>query len=158
MSVAYDRSSAPKDCRVSGWMQGRDLDLPVDTNKMFLLVEFMYDLEKSAAQTFDVLDAAGVGIVDTVRLDFSSNHGSTSHTCIYRLRVHGHEPDSVSMFNVDGAVEKSWCKGGIGDILRDEDGAVLGSFSESVGEALQFWRLLKQGYYSSSLVGVRGAD
>ncbi|KAE8709198.1 protein ETHYLENE INSENSITIVE 3-like isoform 1 [Hibiscus syriacus] len=96
-SVAYDRSSAPKDCRVSGWMQGRDLNLPVDTNKMFLLVEFMYDLEKSAAQTFDVLDAAGVGIVDTVRLDFSSNHGSTSHTCIYRLRVHGEEPDFVSM-------------------------------------------------------------
>ncbi|XWS74629.1 hypothetical protein CRYUN_Cryun01aG0014800 [Craigia yunnanensis] len=96
-SVAYDRSSAPKDCRVSGWMQGRDLDLLIDANKMFLLAEFTYDLEKSSAQTFDVLDAAGVGIVDTIRLDFSSNHGSTSHTCIYRLRVHGHEPDSVSM-------------------------------------------------------------
>ncbi|GMI73281.1 SAD1/UNC-84 domain protein 1, ARABIDOPSIS SAD1/UNC-84 DOMAIN PROTEIN 1 [Hibiscus trionum] len=96
-SVAYDRSSAPKDCRVSGWLQGRDLDLPVDADKMFLLGEFMYDLEKSSAQTFDVSDAADVGMVDTVRLDFHSNHGSTSHTCIYRLRVHGHEPDSVSM-------------------------------------------------------------
>ena len=96
-SVAYDRSSAPKDCRVSGWLQGRDLDLPVDGNKMFLLAEFTYDLEKSSAQTFDVFDAAGVGTVDTVRLDFTSNHGSPSHTCIYRLRVHGHEPDSVSM-------------------------------------------------------------
>ncbi|XWS65416.1 hypothetical protein CRYUN_Cryun05aG0111000 [Craigia yunnanensis] len=96
-SVAYDRSSAPKDCRVSGWLQGRDLDLPVDGNKMFLLAEFTYDLEKSSAQTFDVLDAAGVGTVDTVRLDFASNHGSPSHTCIYRLRVHGHELDSVSM-------------------------------------------------------------
>ncbi|KAG8501823.1 hypothetical protein CXB51_004629 [Gossypium anomalum] len=96
-NVAYDRSSAPKDCRVSGWMQGRDLDLPIDPNKMFVLAEFMYDLEKSSAQTFDVSDAGGIGIVDTVRLDFSSNHGSTSHTCIYRLRVHGHEPDSVSM-------------------------------------------------------------
>ncbi|XP_052485735.1 SUN domain-containing protein 1 isoform X2 [Gossypium raimondii] len=96
-NVAYDRSSAPKDCRVSGWMQGRDLDLPIDPNKMFVLAEFMYDLEKSSAQTFDVSDAGGVGIVNTVRLDFSSNHGSTSHTCIYRLRVHGHEPDSVSM-------------------------------------------------------------
>ncbi|XP_022743867.1 SUN domain-containing protein 1-like [Durio zibethinus] len=96
-SVAYDRSSAPKDCRVSGWLQARDLDLPVDGNKMFLLAEFTYDLEKSSAQTFDVLDAAGVGIVDTVRLDFASNHGSPSHTCIYRLRVHGHEPDSVSV-------------------------------------------------------------
>ncbi|KAK8301462.1 hypothetical protein V6Z11_D04G021300 [Gossypium hirsutum] len=96
-NVAYDRSSAPKDCRVSGWMQGRDLDLPIDPNKMFVLAEFMYDLEKSSAQTFDVSDAGGVGIVNTVRLDFSSNHGSTSHTCIYRLRVHGQEPDSVSM-------------------------------------------------------------
>ncbi|KAL1173933.1 hypothetical protein V6Z11_A05G445800 [Gossypium hirsutum] len=96
-NVAYDRSSAPKDCRISGWMQGRDLDLPIDPNKMFVLAEFMYDLEKSSAQTFDVSDAGGVGIVDTVRLDFSSSHGSTSHTCIYRLRVHGHEPDSVSM-------------------------------------------------------------
>ncbi|XVF24550.1 hypothetical protein REPUB_Repub13aG0137900 [Reevesia pubescens] len=96
-SVAYDRSSAPKDCRVSGWLQGRDLDLAVDTNKMFVLAEFSYDLEKSSAQTYDLLDAAGVGIVDTVRLDFSSNHGSPTHTCIYRLRVHGHEPDSVSM-------------------------------------------------------------
>ncbi|KAK6228512.1 hypothetical protein SCA6_000852 [Theobroma cacao] len=96
-SVAYDRSSAPKDCRVSGWQQGRDLDSPVDGYKMFLLAEFTYDLEKSSAQTFDVLDAAGVGIIDTVRLDFSSNHGSPSHTCIYRLRVHGHEPDFVSV-------------------------------------------------------------
>ncbi|XVE52370.1 hypothetical protein DITRI_Ditri02bG0117000 [Diplodiscus trichospermus] len=96
-SVAYDRSSAPKDCRVSGWLQGRDPDAPVDGNKMFLLAEFTYDLEKSSAQTIDVLDAAGVGIVDTVRLYFTSNHGSPSHTCIYRLRVHGHEPDFVSM-------------------------------------------------------------
>ncbi|XVF82595.1 hypothetical protein PTKIN_Ptkin16aG0062100 [Pterospermum kingtungense] len=94
-SVAYDRSSAPKNCRVSGWLQGRDLDF--DADKMFLLAEFTYDLEKSNAQTFDVLDTAGVGLVDTVRLDFSSNHGSPSHTCIYRLRVHGHEPNSVSM-------------------------------------------------------------
>ncbi|XVF00117.1 hypothetical protein REPUB_Repub03eG0257500 [Reevesia pubescens] len=100
-SVAYDRSSAPKDCRVSGWLQSGDLDLPVDANKMFLLAEFTYDLEKSSAQTFDVLDGAGVGIVDTVRLDFSSNHGSASHTCIYRFRVHGHEPDSVSMVKME---------------------------------------------------------
>ena len=64
---------------------------------MFLLAEFTYDLEKSNAQTFNVLDPSGVGVVDTVRFDFVSNHGSPSHTCIYRLRVHGVEPDSVSM-------------------------------------------------------------
>ncbi|KAK3002267.1 hypothetical protein RJ639_022561 [Escallonia herrerae] len=93
-SVAYDRSSAPKDCRVSGWLR-RLGDLVVDTEKMFLLTEFTYDLEKSNAQTFNVLDSAGSGAVDTIRLDFTSNHGSPSHTCIYRLRVHGYEPNSV---------------------------------------------------------------
>ncbi|GMY23565.1 SUN domain-containing protein 1-like [Fagus crenata] len=96
-SVAYDRSSAPKDCRVSGWLQGHNMDVAVDAEHMFLLTEFTYDLEKSNAQTFNLLDSAGSGIVDTIRLDFTSNHGSPSHTCIYRFRVHGREPDSVSM-------------------------------------------------------------
>ncbi|GAV69288.1 Sad1_UNC domain-containing protein [Cephalotus follicularis] len=95
-SVAYDRSSAPRDCRISGWLQGHDSDVAV-AEKMFLLTEFTYDLEKSSVQTFNVLDPAGSGVVDTVRLDFTSNHGSSSHTCMYRLRVHGHEPDHVSM-------------------------------------------------------------
>lgn len=98
-SVAYDRRSAPKDCRVSGWLRAHD-DLEVDTEKMFSLAEFTYDLEKSNAQTFDILDSAVSGLVDTVRLDFTSNHGSASHTCIYRLRVHGHEPDAVSMMTM----------------------------------------------------------
>lgn len=64
---------------------------------MFLLTEFSYDLEKSNAQTFNVLNSAGSGVINTIRLDFTSNHGNPSHTCIYRLRVHGHEPESVSM-------------------------------------------------------------
>ncbi|KAI3445201.1 hypothetical protein Pfo_001866 [Paulownia fortunei] len=94
-SVAYDRSSAPKHCRVSGWMQGQDsTDLEIDTKKMFLLTEFTYDLEKSNAQTFKVESAAS-NLVNTIRLDITSNHGSASHTCIYRLRVHGHEPSLV---------------------------------------------------------------
>ena len=97
-SVAYDRSSAPKDCRVSGWLQGHlPTDQVVDTEKMFLLTEFAYDLEKSNTQTYNVLDSAGSGTVDMVRFDFTSNHGSPSHTCIYRLRVHGREPNSVSL-------------------------------------------------------------
>ncbi|KAF7836288.1 SUN domain-containing protein 1-like [Senna tora] len=96
-SVAYDRSSAPKDCRVYGWLQGKNTDSAIDPKKMFLLSEFTYDLEKSNAQTYNVLDSAGSGVIDTVKLDFTSNHGSPSHTCIYRFRVHGHEPDSVSM-------------------------------------------------------------
>ncbi|QCD85790.1 hypothetical protein DEO72_LG3g311 [Vigna unguiculata] len=100
-SVAYDRSSAPKDCRVSGWLQGVNGDSAVDIEKMYLLSEFTYDLEKSNAQTFNVLNSGAFGLINTVRLDFTSNHGSPSHTCIYRFRVHGHEPDSVSMMAVE---------------------------------------------------------
>ncbi|RDY07819.1 SUN domain-containing protein 1, partial [Mucuna pruriens] len=98
-SVAYDRSSAPKECRVSGWLQGQNG--VTDTEKMYLLAEFTYELERSNAQTFNVLSSAGSGVINTVRLDFTSNHGSPSHTCIYRLRVHGHEPDSVSMMALE---------------------------------------------------------
>ncbi|KAI4384101.1 hypothetical protein MLD38_009868 [Melastoma candidum] len=97
-SVAFDRSSAPKDCRVSGWLQGRSDIAAVDATKMLLLTEFAYDLDKSNAQTFDV--DSSVGLINRVRLDFSSNHGSPSHTCIYRFRVHGHEPDSNSLLEM----------------------------------------------------------
>lgn len=103
-SVAYDRSSAPKDCRVSGWLQGPkglESELAIDGEKMHLLTEFLYDLEKSNAQTFEVLDSARSAVIDTVRFEFSSNHGSATHTCIYRLRVHGHEPSSVPMIGSD---------------------------------------------------------
>ncbi|ESW05543.1 hypothetical protein PHAVU_011G188500 [Phaseolus vulgaris] len=100
-SVAYDRSSAPKDCRVSGWLQGLNADSAIDIEKMYLLSEFTYDLEKSNAQTFNVLNSGAFGLINTVRLDFTSNHGSPSHTCIYRFRVHGHEPDSVSVMAVE---------------------------------------------------------
>ncbi|CAM8968180.1 unnamed protein product [Rhodiola kirilowii] len=99
-SVAYDRSSAPKDCRVSGWLQGPKVVSQFDTEKMFLLSEFTYDLDKSNAQTFPVSDSASGGVVNMIRLDFTSNHGSPSHTCIYRLRVHGQEPNSVSMMEL----------------------------------------------------------
>ncbi|KAK6140481.1 hypothetical protein DH2020_025762 [Rehmannia glutinosa] len=99
-SVAYDRSSAPKHCRVSGWMQGQDsTDLEIDTTKMFLLTEFTYDLDKSNAQTFKVQSTVS-NLVDTIRLDVTSNHGSASHTCIYRLRVHGHEPSPVPILGI----------------------------------------------------------
>ncbi|XP_010423509.1 PREDICTED: protein SAD1/UNC-84 domain protein 1-like [Camelina sativa] len=94
-SVAYDRSSAPKGCRVSGWLQGQESS--VDEEKIQLLTEFTYDLDRSNAQTFNILDSSYSGLVDTVRLDFTSNHGSDSHTCIYRFRVHGSAPDPVSV-------------------------------------------------------------
>ncbi|GAB4855223.1 hypothetical protein Ancab_023848 [Ancistrocladus abbreviatus] len=102
-NVAYDRSSAPKDIHIFGWLQhlpgphGLDTELAVDREQKFLLTEFTYDLEKSNAQTFDVFDSASSPVIDHVRFEFTSNHGSPSHTCIYRLRVHGHEPGSAPM-------------------------------------------------------------
>lgn len=87
-SVAFDRSSAPKHCRVSGWLKN---DSEIGGEKMFLLTEFTYDLEKHHVQTYKVESAAS-NLVDIIRLDFTSNHGSDTHTCIYRLRVHGYEP------------------------------------------------------------------
>ena len=107
-SVAYDRSSAPKDCRVSGMFGGQGTaDVVFDPKKLFFLTQFRYDLEKSNAQTFSLPEddsEAGPRVVDTIRLDFTSNHGSPSHTCIYRLRVHGREPNSVSTLPT-----RSWC-------------------------------------------------
>ncbi|KAI4323658.1 hypothetical protein L6164_023246 [Bauhinia variegata] len=64
-SVAYDRSSAPKDCRVFGWLQGRYPDSALDAEKLPLLTKFSYDLEKSNAQTFSVLEPSVSGAVDT---------------------------------------------------------------------------------------------
>ncbi|CAN8269483.1 unnamed protein product [Cochlearia groenlandica] len=92
-AVAYDRSSAPKDCRVSGWLEDKD----TGSETMLLLTEFSYDLDRSNAQTFDIAESAQSGLMNTVRLDFTSNHGSSSHTCIYRFRVHGRELDAVSI-------------------------------------------------------------
>ncbi|XP_010464751.1 PREDICTED: protein SAD1/UNC-84 domain protein 2-like [Camelina sativa] len=91
-AVAFDRSSAPKDCRVSGWLEDKD----TESETMLRLTEFSYDLDRSNAQTFDIADSGYSGLVNVVRLDFTSNHGSSSHTCIYRFRVHGRELDSVS--------------------------------------------------------------
>lgn len=97
-SVAYDRSTAPKDCRISAWFEGPD-GIPSGP-EVSLLADFTYDLEKSNAQTFDV-EFADSSIVNTVRLDFTSNHGSPLLTCIYRLRVHGHEPESVALLGAN---------------------------------------------------------
>lgn len=80
------------DCTVSGWLQGNSVSV-VEYENIFLLSEFTYDLDKSNAQTFDVFDPISAGVIDTVRLEFTSNHGNPSHTCIYRFRVHGREPD-----------------------------------------------------------------
>ncbi|KAL6650468.1 hypothetical protein ACP70R_009393 [Stipagrostis hirtigluma subsp. patula] len=94
-SVAYDRSSAPKDFQVHGWYQGSQDDSGKDLNAMTTLGEFSYDLEKSNAQTFQLERTVDSRVVNIVRFGFSSNHGNSELTCIYRFRVHGREPGSL---------------------------------------------------------------
>lgn len=95
-SVAYDRSSAPKDFQVRGWYQGPHDDSEKDSNVMSTLGEFSYDLDKSNAQTFQLERTAESRVVNMVQLDISSNHGNLELTCIYRFRVHGIKPVSPS--------------------------------------------------------------
>ncbi|KAM0947933.1 putative SUN domain-containing protein [Dioscorea sansibarensis] len=94
-SVSYDRSSAPRTGRVYGWTQSEVTDAINETQLMLRLLDFEYDLEKGNVQTFD-MDPYTMTIVDTVRLEITSNHGNSVQTCIYRLRVHGLEADPVN--------------------------------------------------------------
>lgn len=96
-SVAYDRSSAPKDFRILGWYQGSHDDSDKDVNAMATLGEFSYDLDKNNAQTFQLERTADSRVINVVRFDFSSNHGNSELTCIYRFRVHGREPSTPSI-------------------------------------------------------------
>ncbi|GER34493.1 SUN domain-containing protein [Striga asiatica] len=74
-----DWLNAPKQCRVYGWMQGKD---PVGK---FVLTVFTYYVEKG--HTFLVVPSMHDVMIDTIRFEFSSNHGNPSHTCIYRLSL-----------------------------------------------------------------------
>lgn len=96
-SVAYDRSSAPKYFKFHGWYQGLSDDSDKNLNSMATLGEFAYDLEKSNAQTFQLERTTDSRVVNMVQFDFSSNHGNSELTCIYRIRVHGSEPGSLSI-------------------------------------------------------------
>ncbi|KAJ3680956.1 hypothetical protein LUZ60_015445 [Juncus effusus] len=99
-SVAYDRSSAPKTVRISGWYKGEGLEDEFSEQKVFLLADITYDLSKPNAQTFTVDPVNSDVMVNTVRFEFLDNHGNDDVTCIYRFRVHGHEPGSPSMIGV----------------------------------------------------------
>ncbi|RRT65437.1 hypothetical protein B296_00009093 [Ensete ventricosum] len=101
-SVAYDRSSAPKDCQVSAWFESPEEDPSSDVNKVRALTEFSYDLEKSNAQTFNVEARDSGGVINTVRLNFTSNHGSSALTCIYRFRVHVPITNGVETLDAQG--------------------------------------------------------
>jgi len=68
---------------------------------MATLGEFSYSLDGSNTQTFQLERTANPQAVNMVRFDFSSNHGNLELTCIYRFRVHGTEPGSLS--------NAAWC-------------------------------------------------
>ncbi|MCO5612378.1 hypothetical protein L7F22_066645 [Adiantum nelumboides] len=89
-SIAYDVSSAPKEFQVYG------LPPPLSTSKpasWVLVGEFEYDVDSPmAAQAFALSETAKNTLISTIKLQILSNYGSPSHTCIYRLQVHGKEP------------------------------------------------------------------
>ncbi|KAI5080891.1 hypothetical protein GOP47_0004074 [Adiantum capillus-veneris] len=89
-SIAYDVSSAPKEFQVYG------LPPPLSTSKpasWVLMGEFKYDIHNAvAAQGFALWEMAKNTLISTIKLQVLSNYGSASHTCIYRLQVHGKEP------------------------------------------------------------------
>lgn len=90
--VAFDLSSAPRQFQVWGWLaNGTQAHrvLGVETPKPLGL--FTYLLEGPRIQTFNLSDSSGK-VINMVRLQVLSNYGSQTHTCLYRLRVHGFSP------------------------------------------------------------------
>ena len=96
-SVAYDLSSAPKEFQVYGWREMRPADRIAQPSPVHrLLGEFTYDTDGSSVQTFHLSDDdVGDELINMVRLHVLSNHGSPLHTCIYRFRVHGVDPQAT---------------------------------------------------------------
>eukprot|EP00271_Cylindrocystis_brebissonii_P012118 TRINITY_DN3021_c0_g1_i1.p1 TRINITY_DN3021_c0_g1~~TRINITY_DN3021_c0_g1_i1.p1 ORF type:complete len:531 (-),score=86.54 TRINITY_DN3021_c0_g1_i1:1239-2831(-) len=97
-SVAFEIASAPKKFRVYGWHHpGHRLGQYLDSfSSSSLLGEFSYDIKQRPVQTFR-LAGGGEGAqgeealpaINIVRFEVLTNHGNPSHTCLYRLRVHG---------------------------------------------------------------------
>ncbi|XP_002970573.2 SUN domain-containing protein 1 [Selaginella moellendorffii] len=89
--VAYDTGSAPRDFQVFGWLEASAAH---KKGERVLLGSFRYDIESSSVQTFRLYKTASKLLVNTVRVHVVSNYGSSTHTCLYRVRVHGTEPHS----------------------------------------------------------------
>ncbi|CAM6094863.1 unnamed protein product [Calypogeia fissa] len=91
---AYDVSSGPKEFRLFGWRETRgQRDVVQNPVTMISYGEFTYDTEKANVQTFSLAedDVAGA-LINMIRVHVLSNHGSPTHTCIYRVRMHGSDP------------------------------------------------------------------
>ncbi|EDO40082.1 predicted protein [Nematostella vectensis] len=80
--------TAPKDFSVWGWAD------PEGTEKV-MLGNFTYKKEGKSLQTFQVKGTPSDAVFRYVELRVLSNHGQATHTCIYRLRVHGDLPPTT---------------------------------------------------------------
>jgi hypothetical protein len=94
--------SAPKDFKVFAYPDAASLEAAVaagggegsQSAEAPLLVG-TYDLSRAdPVQVFE-LAAPSDGAMQFVRLVVASNHGNGEYTCLYRLRVHGHELDEA---------------------------------------------------------------
>ncbi|GLJ52353.1 hypothetical protein SUGI_1113740 [Cryptomeria japonica] len=87
--VAYDLTSAPKQFKVYGSTSKNENQ----KSSWIVLGEFTYDIyAEKYIQTFNLLNGnSAEKKISRVKLHILSNHGSQTHTCIYRVRVHGHE-------------------------------------------------------------------
>jgi len=90
-SIAHDIGSAPKDFSVFGI---RRLPGSRDEEADYInLGSFSYDINNpNLVQTFNVESADYTNnLVRFVKFQFTSNHGRSDFTCIYRIRVHGNQ-------------------------------------------------------------------
>jgi SUN domain-containing protein 1/2 len=88
-SSVFSISSAPRDFAVYV-LPLAPSGFPDDSDKTGVLVgRFRYDTSPSAGhlQTFRL--ARRILVARAIRIEILSNHGSRTHTCLYRVRVHG---------------------------------------------------------------------
>ncbi|NXP09976.1 SPAG4 protein, partial [Thinocorus orbignyianus] len=83
-------NTAPRDIAVFGEDAGGEEET--------LLLTFTYDVEKDSSQTFHLKDGPHPRAFSYIKLVVKSNWGRATHTCIYRVQVHGRmaKPDSLS--------------------------------------------------------------
>jgi Sad1 / UNC-like C-terminal len=65
-------------------------DFPQDSGKTGILAgRFTYDTSPGVGhlQTFRLVRR--ILVARAIRIEITSNHGSRTHTCLYRMRVHG---------------------------------------------------------------------
>lgn len=90
--ISFDMSSAPRNFEVVGWLKKQNgVESP---SEGVVLGSFLYKIKGRRVQTFRISEEGRKAAVNIIRLNVLSNHGSPSHTCIYRFRVHGNPFES----------------------------------------------------------------